>query len=81
MGHDFHETQQGVRFTISESARREVLGRLLELNHQRWEEEQAAKDEGGGMKAEGKTKRKRDGGKRGKKKSGGDEGTSQLGLL
>ena len=39
LGHDFHETQQGVRYTISESARREVLGRLLELNHQRYEEE------------------------------------------
>jgi len=39
LGHDFHETQQGIRYTISESARREVLGRLLELNHQRYEEE------------------------------------------
>ena len=39
LGHDFHETQQGIRYTISESARREVLGRLLELNHRRYEEE------------------------------------------
>ncbi|NUM46350.1 MAG: restriction endonuclease, partial [Anaerolineales bacterium] len=39
LGHGFHETAQGVRFTISESARREVLGRLLALNHRRWEEE------------------------------------------
>lgn len=39
LGHDFHETQQGIRYTISESARRGVLGRLLELNHQRYEEE------------------------------------------
>jgi hypothetical protein len=42
LGHDFHETAQGVRFTVSESARREVLSRLLKLNHERWEEEQKA---------------------------------------
>ena len=39
LGHDFHETKQGLRFTISESARREVLDRLLRLNHERYEEE------------------------------------------
>jgi hypothetical protein len=39
LGHGFHETAQGVRFTISESARREVLARLLKLNHERHEEE------------------------------------------
>ncbi|MGH9753573.1 MAG: Eco57I restriction-modification methylase domain-containing protein [Blastocatellia bacterium] len=39
--HGFHETKQGVRFTISEAARREVLDRLLELNHQRYAEEKA----------------------------------------
>jgi hypothetical protein len=39
--HGFHETKQGVRFTISEAARREVLDRLLELNHQRYAEEVA----------------------------------------
>lgn len=37
--HDFYETPKGVRFTISEEARREVLSRLLDLNHQRYEEE------------------------------------------
>jgi len=42
LGHDFHETKQGIRFTISEAARREVLDRLLELNHQRYAEEVAA---------------------------------------
>jgi hypothetical protein len=42
LNHDFHETQQGLRYTISEAARREVLGRLLELNHQRYAEEVAA---------------------------------------
>ena|GEM_PF-58283 len=39
LGHGYHETKQGLRFTISESARREVLDRLLELNHQRYAEE------------------------------------------
>jgi hypothetical protein len=39
LGHDFHETKQGMRFTISEPARREVLGRLLRLNHERYAEE------------------------------------------
>ena len=28
LGHGFHETKQGIRFTISEAARREVLGQL-----------------------------------------------------
>ena len=39
LGHDFRETKQGVRFTISEPARREVLQRLLKLNHERYAEE------------------------------------------
>ena len=39
LGHGFHETKQGVRYTISESARRTVLDRLLALNHQRYDEE------------------------------------------
>ncbi len=39
LGHGFHETAQGIRFTVSESARREVLSRLLGLNHERYEEE------------------------------------------
>lgn len=38
-GHRFHETKQGIRFTISEPARREVLQRLLKLNHERYAEE------------------------------------------
>jgi hypothetical protein len=41
LGHDFHETKQGLRFTISPAARQEVLDRLLELNHQRYAEEVA----------------------------------------
>jgi hypothetical protein len=39
LGHGFHDTRQGLRFTISEAARREVLARLLKLNHERYAEE------------------------------------------
>ena len=39
LDHGFHETKQGVRYTISEPARREVLARLLKLNHERYAEE------------------------------------------
>ncbi len=39
LGHGFHETKQGLRFTINETARREVLQRLLKLNHERYAEE------------------------------------------
>ncbi|MBA4190901.1 MAG: restriction endonuclease [Planctomycetaceae bacterium] len=39
LDHCFHETKQGVRYTISEAARREVLARLLKLNHERYAEE------------------------------------------
>lgn len=41
LGHEFHETKQGTRYTVSEAARREVLDRLLALNHQRHAEEEA----------------------------------------
>lgn len=37
--HGFHETKQGMRFTISVPARAVVLQRLLRLNHVRYEEE------------------------------------------
>jgi hypothetical protein len=59
LGHGFHKTKQGDRFTISETARREVLDRLLELNHQRYAEEVAQglhdkkKLKGKGQKAKG----------------------------
>lgn len=39
LDHGFHETKQGLRFTISEAARIEVLDRLLALNHKRYAEE------------------------------------------
>lgn len=53
LGHGFHETAQGVRYTISEPARRKVLTRLLQLNHRRYEEEVAQ----GLHDKKGKTKR------------------------
>jgi len=37
--HGFHETKQGVRFTIGETARRKLLDRLLALNGERYEQE------------------------------------------
>lgn len=39
LGHGFHETRQGLRYTVSDPARRELLDRLLALNHERYEEE------------------------------------------
>ena len=70
--YDFHETARGWRFTVSESARRDILSRLLRLNHGRWEEEQKVKDEGGMIKDEGKKSKK-------VKKSKSTDG--QMGLL
>jgi hypothetical protein len=63
LGQGFHQTKQGVRYTISEQARRGVLARLLKLNHERYAEEvrqglhekkkprktRKRTDEGGGM--------------------------------
>jgi CRISPR/Cas system endoribonuclease Cas6 (RAMP superfamily) len=39
LGHGFHATKQGERYTLIDPARRTVLDRLLALNHQRHEEE------------------------------------------
>jgi len=39
LDHGFHETKQGVRYTLSETAREEVLNRLLQLNFDRYAEE------------------------------------------
>lgn len=49
----FHETKEGLRFTISEPARLEVLQRLLKLNHERHAEEVAA-----GLVSDGKSGKK-----------------------
>ncbi len=42
LGHDFHRTAEGQRFTISAAARRELQERLLALNHRRHAEENEA---------------------------------------
>ena len=39
LGHGYHTTKQGLRYTMSEAARRTVLDRLLALNHERYAEE------------------------------------------
>ena len=39
LAHDFYESKQGVRYTLSESAGRTVLDRILAFNHQRYAEE------------------------------------------
>ena len=60
LGHGFHETKQGVRYTISDSARRTVLDKLLELNHQRYAEEvKAGLHEKKGKKSAGGAKQSR----------------------
>jgi hypothetical protein len=41
LSHDFHETEQGVRFTLQPAARVRLLNCLLELNHQRYIAEEA----------------------------------------
>lgn len=60
LGHDFHKTKQGVRYTISESARRTVLDRLLTLNHQRYAEEVKAGLHDKGAKKGASKKKKAD---------------------
>jgi hypothetical protein len=42
LGHGFHDTPQGRRFTVNPRVRIEVLDRLLELNHRRYADEVAA---------------------------------------
>ncbi|MGF1675985.1 MAG: type IIL restriction-modification enzyme MmeI, partial [Rivularia sp. (in: cyanobacteria)] len=68
--HGFHDTKQGLRYTISETARREVLDRLLQLNQERYKEEEA---QGLHDKKKGKGKRKAE------VKS--DDGNGQLSLF
>ena len=41
LGHGFHQTKQGIRYTISDAARPTVLDRLLALNHERYAAEQS----------------------------------------
>lgn len=42
LGHDFHETRQGVRYTFESVVRQEILDRLLELNLERRAAEETA---------------------------------------
>lgn len=35
LDHGFHDTRQGVRYTVGATVRQEILDRLLELNHER----------------------------------------------
>ncbi len=39
LGHDFHPTKFGTRFTFAPVPRQEILDRLMELNHERYAEE------------------------------------------
>ena len=39
IGHNFHKTKHGVRYSMNEFSRCSILDRLLELNHQRYQEE------------------------------------------
>lgn len=41
LDHGFHDTRLGVRYTVSDHARRALLARLLELNHARYADEVA----------------------------------------
>jgi hypothetical protein len=41
LGHGFHDTKQGLRYTVSNEARQELLDRLLALNHERYADEVA----------------------------------------
>jgi hypothetical protein len=52
--HDFRETPVGVRYTLSEAVKVDVLDRLLELNHERYADEVRR-----GLHKRGKPKRKR----------------------
>ncbi len=45
--HDFHETPQGIRYTVSSAVQMEMFDRLLELNHQRDAAESAGVRRGG----------------------------------
>jgi len=68
----FYQVVQGMRITVSESARREILSRLLRLNHERWEEEMKNAEDGMMNEKKGKSKRA-------KKSKSAEDG--QMGLL
>jgi hypothetical protein len=47
LDHDFHETPQGIRYTLGPVVRVEILDRLLELNHEHHAAESAGGRRGG----------------------------------
>jgi hypothetical protein len=57
LGHNFHQTKQGIRYTIAEPARHAILDRLLKLNHERYAAELASGLHEKGAKAK-KTRKK-----------------------
>jgi hypothetical protein len=70
LNHNFHDTKQGIRYTIDEPARRELLDRLLQLNFDRY-----AQEEKQGLHQKKKTKPKP------KTTKTNDKQTGQLNLL
>ena len=54
LDHGFHETRQGVRYTVGPVVGQEILDRLLELNHERYAAEQAS-GAGGRRKSRGES--------------------------
>ena len=58
LGHDFHATSQGTRYTLCPGARGEILDRLLQLNHDRYAEEVKAGLHDKGAKAKAKAAKK-----------------------
>jgi hypothetical protein len=75
-GHGFHETPQGIRYTISEAARREVLTRLLKLNYERYAEEVRL-----GLHERKSGKKSSRKGAKAQRKNKGKQGNGQLSLL
>ena len=57
LGHNSHQTKQGIRYTIAEAARCTILDRLLKLNHERYAAELASGLHEKGAKAK-KTRKK-----------------------
>jgi hypothetical protein len=77
LGHGFHETKQGLRYTICETARREVLDRLLRLNHERYAEEVAQGLHEKGTKGSKKKVESGQDGRNGRKKAGKGDAVQQ----
>ena len=72
--HGFYDTAQGRRFTIHPETRDELLDRLLELNHARYAEEEAAGLHTKGAKSKARAAKK-------SASSSGPAGQSQGGLF